>query len=416
LLQRPGKQQPPFDAVLKRGLDGRRHPGGDECPDDATLAAYCERALPAPQSAHWEEHFSSCARCQGALAAIARARTPDRSIARRRTSRRWEVYAALAAGVAGISIVATLMRSRPHSFSADSLTRNDTAISAQAYKQTQEETEAPAQVKDSRAMIALNQPAQAPGPPAQPRSAGEPAPGEKMMSFGAIGTAPRHLLAGSPGRPERHKQVAEARESADKAATLGGFAAKSSPGAGAGSPEQLANAQANREAEAEPAAPPPPALLAERENAAALPGGLKSIPGPRAPAACCAPAAVSMAKPREPPLRVSIRTADGVERWRLGGNGMIEHLASEDEWTRQESGVTADLTAGAAPSSSVCWAVGAGGTVLRTTDGEHWQKLASPTSADLAAVSAQDADSATVTSADGERFATTDGGRAWRPL
>ena len=123
-----------------------------------------------------------------------------------------------------------------------------------------------------------------------------------------------------------------------------------------------------------------------------------------------------MAERPEPPLIVSIRTPDGAERWRLGGNGMIQHLGSEGEWTLQESGVTADLTAGAAPSLNVCWAVGEGGIVLRTTDGAHWQKLTSPTSANLAAVSAQDAASAIVTTAAGERFATNDGGRTWRPL
>ena len=187
MLQRPGKQQPPFDAVLKRGLNAQRDPGGaDQCPDDATLAAYCARALPAAQSARWEEHFSNCARCQGVLAAMARARTPGRSAARSLTARRWEVYAALAAGIAGISIVATLMRSGRRPLLADRLIRNQTAISAQAYNQAQEKA------KDSGAVIALNEPAQAPGSPSEPRSAAEPAQ-QGMTSFGARSVLP-HVI------------------------------------------------------------------------------------------------------------------------------------------------------------------------------------------------------------------------------
>jgi photosystem II stability/assembly factor-like uncharacterized protein len=128
------------------------------------------------------------------------------------------------------------------------------------------------------------------------------------------------------------------------------------------------------------------------------------------------PEMASATKLSEPPVSVSIRTADGVERWRLGGSGMIQHLEPYGEWISQPSGVTANLTAGSAPSPSVCWAVGENGTVLRTIDGAHWQSVSSPTSADLAAVAARNADSAVLTTAGGERFTTSDGGRTWRAL
>jgi photosystem II stability/assembly factor-like uncharacterized protein len=113
---------------------------------------------------------------------------------------------------------------------------------------------------------------------------------------------------------------------------------------------------------------------------------------------------------------VWIRTADGIERWRLGAHGIIEHFTSDRGWIRQDSGVATNLTAGSAPSPNACWVVGSGGTILRTDDGERWQRVGSPTSANFAAVSAIDASSATVTTADGRRFSTSDTGRTWRPM
>jgi photosystem II stability/assembly factor-like uncharacterized protein len=110
---------------------------------------------------------------------------------------------------------------------------------------------------------------------------------------------------------------------------------------------------------------------------------------------------------------VSVSTADNIERWRLGPDGMIQHRDSNGLWQRQSSGVTGTLRAGAAPSPTTCWIAGTGGTILRTTDGEHWQKINSPTSSDLVAVFAVDVSTATVTTAGGKRYSTSDGGRTW---
>jgi photosystem II stability/assembly factor-like uncharacterized protein len=91
---------------------------------------------------------------------------------------------------------------------------------------------------------------------------------------------------------------------------------------------------------------------------------------------------------------ILIRDADGITR-------------------SQHSGVETDLTAGAAPSTTVCWIVGRSGTILRTTDGENWTKIASPTDADLAGVAADSAERAIISTAAGQRFGTTDGGTSW---
>jgi hypothetical protein len=101
-------------------------------------------------------------------------------------------------------------------------------------------------------------------------------------------------------------------------------------------------------------------------------------------------------------------------RWRIGARGFVQ--VSRDRGTSWEplaSGVTTDLTAGAAPSPFVCWLVGRAGTVLLTTDARTWQRVTFPEPVDLASVRATDARQATVTAGDGRTFTTTDGGRTW---
>ena len=82
-------------------------------------------------------------------------------------------------------------------------------------------------------------------------------------------------------------------------------------------------------------------------------------------------------------------------------------------WDGVPTGLAADLTAGAAPSTSVCWVVGRGGVVLLSIDGRSWRRVAFPEITDLSAVRAADARAAAVTTADGRIFSTSDGGVTW---
>jgi len=77
------------------------------------------------------------------------------------------------------------------------------------------------------------------------------------------------------------------------------------------------------------------------------------------------------------------------------------------------TGIAAVLTAGAAPTTTVCWVVGRGGVVLLTTDGRTWRRVAFPEMTDLSAVRATDARTASVSTADGRIFSTSDGGATW---
>jgi hypothetical protein len=85
------------------------------CPDAEVLAAYFERTLAPKERATWEDHFSSCARCQAQLAALARmssgeegspaaapmrARVPARKIFRLRWA--WAAPMLVAMFVAGL--------------------------------------------------------------------------------------------------------------------------------------------------------------------------------------------------------------------------------------------------------------------------------------------------------------------------
>ncbi len=105
--------------------------------------------------------------------------------------------------------------------------------------------------------------------------------------------------------------------------------------------------------------------------------------------------------------------------WRVGRTGLIEFSKdSGSSWSRQTSGVLADLLTGAAPSGQVCWIVGRVGAVLLTTDGgAHWKIVPSPLAEDLGGVRASDALHATIWNARSTKsFETSDGGLTWKPV
>jgi hypothetical protein len=124
-----------------------------------------------------------------------------------------------------------------------------------------------------------------------------------------------------------------------------------------------------------------------------------------------------------------ILTPDGTVVWRLAGGGKIERSTdSGTTWTRQNTGTSRQLLAGAAPNPVICWVVGRAGTILLTTDGGgHWSKVVSPIAGDIGRVAAADAIHATIFRADfaagvgakfdsskASGFTTADGGVTWR--
>jgi hypothetical protein len=117
------------------------------------------------------------------------------------------------------------------------------------------------------------------------------------------------------------------------------------------------------------------------------------------------------------PHLISARGSNVV--WRAGRLGLVEFSTDGGtSWSRQTSGVLADLLTGSAPSEKVCWIVGRVGAILLTTDGgAHWTVISSPLSEDLGGIRATDAQHATIWNARNTKsFETSDGGLTWKPV
>jgi hypothetical protein len=151
-----------------------------------------------------------------------------------------------------------------------------------------------------------------------------------------------------------------------------------------------------------------------------------------APAAPPAPAAATAAAPSTLAADSTVRTArsaaragnaaateivspDPAVRWRIIGAALQHSANGGATWEPVSTGVAAELTAGAAPSATVCWLVGRRGLVLLTTDGRTWRVVTFPEMTDLSAVFTVDAGGnvASVTTGDGRTFVTTDAGATW---
>ncbi len=76
---------------------------------------------------------------------------------------------------------------------------------------------------------------------------------------------------------------------------------------------------------------------------------------------------------------------DASARWRVvDGRTVQRSLDAGATWANQysaEDGVM--LTAGAAPTPTVCWLVGRAGVIVLTTDGRDWQRVKFPEPVDL---------------------------------
>jgi len=111
-----------------------------------------------------------------------------------------------------------------------------------------------------------------------------------------------------------------------------------------------------------------------------------------------------------------IRPPDnGLTRWRITAPGVVQRTTDNGAtWEAQRTGEVGLVTAGTAPSATVCWLVGRRGLVLLSTDGRTWRRVTFPQPLDVVAVSASDDKTATVTTVDGRTFTTTDSGKSWK--
>ncbi len=161
---------------------------------------------------------------------------------------------------------------------------------------------------------------------------------------------------------------------------------------------------------AAPVVAPPPAAVAQSANRVAGGGGGGRGGGGGQGAGGGQRVAESVADAR---LSKEIVSVDDTTRWRISVGTVEKSIDGGRTWTPVKTGVSAEFTAGASPSSTTCWLVGRRGVVLLTTDGQTWRPITFPIETDLSAVRATDARTATVTTADGREYSTTDGGNSW---
>ena len=82
---------------LGEALDQLKPHGAGECPDAEVIAAYAEQALGPAESAQWESHFATCARCRKILRVLAA--SADTPLAEKEVAQLGELVSAVRAPV-----------------------------------------------------------------------------------------------------------------------------------------------------------------------------------------------------------------------------------------------------------------------------------------------------------------------------
>lgn len=325
----------------------------EECLDAETMAAWMDRSLTGAARTDADAHVARCARCQAIAATIARTESIADWSAPARPRRRWLTWVVPLSAAAIVAVVILVER-------------RDVDRS----RQTAQEA---SQVAESRPVT----------PPGEPQSGLRSEPKNES----ALAKSDQQKRAAESQKPAGAREEDERKALRDKAP------ARSIDTFDAVAPKRPAAA---------PAAPAPPTGRATNQNAAAS----------QARADESARTAELRSRQAEA-VEIDIRTPDPAVRWRIAGVRVERSIDAGSSWTPVPTDVTAEVTAGAAPSASICWLVGRGGLVLLTTNGATWQRLTFPEPTDLSAIRATDARNATVTTADGRQFSTTDGGRTW---
>jgi hypothetical protein len=462
----PDERDRRFDKALARHLRSAAPPTGEAarlpavpasqgavCPDSETLAAYHERSLLPEELNSWKQHIVGCAHCQAVLAQLeatdgipmqaaeqeevlaaaaapSQSRRADEAAPPKKSRRalllrgaRWKWLAPAGAIAAGLLVWIALHENRP--------------LPPPSLNQVQVATnQAPPPPTWSLATKVQEVSPSPKAAPKEPQSAADEFGGaitrsasEPMKSRGKLDS----LARVSPSKPLADKEsglrkdtergssvdLLRADEQMDRdAKTVGGARQENGE---VQLQAQAANVQSQNQSNSSAPKVPGPAPLGQTDNKKKLMKAGRAAAAPEPPAAPVAglPAATSMLEivaVSNP--RLIVPPGSNVV-WRAGRAGLVEF--SKDggaSWSRQTSGVLADLLTGSAPSDKVCWIVGRVGAILLTTDGgAHWTLISSPLSEDLGGIRATDAQHATIWNARHTRsFETRDGGLTWKPV
>jgi hypothetical protein len=465
-LKRDDHKSEPLDAILRRANPLSPGEATPQCADPETLAAYYDRSLVQSDRDRLEAHFADCARCQAQLAAIAHA---DESASAKRPrfgasllQSRWRVAIPVFAAAAALLILIRSMRSSDGDFrgarqiamakheapladlsarapapvsppgaaraapSTSELAMNEAMPRAPREREHRKVPERRDELRE-RAMPLAKAPqlpnsqdertARAPGRNSSNNPSNDVASVEAPEASGRADSAPAQVGSTETAAPQSPEPPAAA--TAADAMSKNAPAPRALPGA---SSLAATNKRASEESSATPGgggdattgAVAGPAIATEADSSrlsyrarnssagAAYGPAIGAIAGSTMPSAAAPPEVIAMISP---PNQSS--------GWQVGRNGMILRRDADGRIQPQHSGVTTDLTAGAAPSTTVCWIVGRSGTIVRTTDGEHWELVRSPTRDNLVRVASDSVEHAIVTTATGQNFATSDGGMSW---
>ena len=305
----------------------------EACVDAETLAAWAEGGLSGPALELIQAHVADCGRCQTLVGTFARVDTIVPMSAPAHAPRRvaaWFVpLGAAAAAVVAVGLWIVVPRDQG---SRDS---RDAGLSQAAQKPNQTDAGPTASSPQASA------PTVAAAPPLEPDLAH--VPGGAASALDATASAP-----------------VEARELARKEEVSSAFAtgalAKNDRAATdqAGAQTEEARRDASR--------------VESKARSTAVP---VTTPAPAAPAALTATAPAAARERALGQVREVDRLADaagvaGIEivspdpavRWRIVGSVLTRSVDGGSRWEMVPTGVTTDLTAGSAPSASVCWVVG----------------------------------------------------------
>ncbi len=472
----PDERDRSFDKALARHLrsaapagQAAEMPGelvsqGRACPDPETLAAYHERSLLPEQLNSLKEHLVGCANCQTVLAhlettdeiplqaaqedqvfaqtaatsvavASTKPQTPSPEALARKSRRarllrgpRWQWLAPGGAIAAGLLVWIALHENQPlplPSLKQDQVATNQAPPPPSVSRAKQEVSPSP------KAVPAKPQSAADEFASVKTRSASGSEKTDSKEEYLAQVSPPKPLVDKEPGSRKdadanRRTSVdlLRAQEQLDRDTKTAGSARQEN--AEVQLQAQASNAQLQNQSNANAPKVPGPAPLGQMEAkkmkvaaAAAAPAAPPPPPGEAGGVVSRYNESTSLkvARAISNPRLISPPGSNLI--WRVGRTGLIEvSKDSGSSWSRQTSGVLADLLTGAAPSDQVCWIVGRVGAVLLTTDGgAHWKIVASPLAEDLGGVRASDALHATIWNARSTKsFETSDGGLTWKSV
>jgi hypothetical protein len=443
-----------LERIIGQRLAAGRGAGDAQCPDASIIAAYRERSLPREQRAECERHFAQCARCGGALAALARVEdAPAADLAHVAVERRgvatataaggdrrawWRLrgplpLAAFGAAAAIVIIVAIRTFSAPHSqlavearseLQAKSLAANAATTAA---KSSDGAALGSNSLGGSNALLAMNQPtrAESASPPPLQKSFALSVPQQPPLAAASMRRQPPPPEVSSMARElapgASHDELKERKASAlERDKKTGEVAA--APAAPIAAPMLAAEASSSATAANSSAtfAAPVAVPTAPATASGAFAGSIAAAPAPAAPVALPAAPSFAAGSSRSAGAAGGPAAVSGAAGGTAAASGAT--VSGGAAASGAASAPLSDMAAGVvgpkpganaivveAPDHTVAWMVGAHGAISRYSAATGWVAKTSGVTADLSGGSAPSATACWIVGRAGTILRTVDG-------